>query len=70
MSSPTLELYAFVIDRLDAEPLAKRARLKRALAGIVGDVKLARELERMASDLEVIDRAHRQLVLDFKRRAL
>lgn len=60
---------AFVMDKLDGEPIARRIQLKRALAEIVPTPKQRAALLKMADDLEAIERRHRQLVLDFQRRA-
>ena len=60
------ELYTFVLERLPEAPVAKRARLCRALAEIVGDESAARDLISQAEQLEYLDVAHGQLVLRFR----
>lgn len=61
----------FVLDRMEAEPIAKRIELLRSLA-ILDTNAAPKEREHfhaLADELEQIERKHRQLVLDFKRRA-
>ena len=61
----------FVLDRMEAEPIAKRIELLRSLA-IIDTNAAPKEREHfhaMADELEIIQRKHRQLVLDFQRRA-
>jgi hypothetical protein len=64
MSTPLQDLHAFVLAESFRLPAARRARIYRALADIVGDEVAARELIQLAMDLEAIDRRSRQLLLN------
>jgi hypothetical protein len=63
----TVELYEFVLENLPSAPIAKRARLCRTLAVIIGDEPCARELNAQAARLEAIDQDHGQLLLAYRR---
>jgi hypothetical protein len=67
---PTSILFDFVLEKAADETAARRVRLYRALASVIGNESDAVTLVTLADDLEAIERKHRQLVLDFKRRAL
>lgn len=68
MSSPGTRVIEYVLSKLDAEPVAKRAELYRALAAIAPTTTDRRRFDMLAADCEAVDAAHEQLVLDFKRR--
>lgn len=70
MRNPITQLSIFVLDRIDNEPLAKRAALYQALATITGDETEAIRLNALAADCLAIEKKHLQLALDFKRAAL
>ena len=63
-------LTEFVLDRMEHEPIGKRIELLRSLAIYTHATPSQRaEFHALADELEQIERKHRQLVLDFKRRA-
>lgn len=62
--TPIEDLHAFVIEASLSLPAARRARIYRALAEIIGDERTSLELQQMAEDLEAIDRRSRQLLLN------
>lgn len=68
MRSPATIVTDYVLAKLDGEPVAKRAELYRALAGLAAptDQKIFAAL---AADCDAISNAHDQFVLNFKRRA-
>ena len=66
----TSVLFDFVLEKAAEETASRRVQLYRALASVIGHEKEAITLITLADDLEAIERKHRQLVLDFKRRAL
>ena len=59
----------FALEHSGALDLKKRAKLYRALAEMIGDEKDAARFIAMAKEFDAVRRKHRQLVLDFKRRA-
>ncbi len=59
------ELYGFVLEKLPDAPVAKRARMCRAFAAIIGREKWARSLNAQAALLEHAEKQHRELALDF-----
>ena len=62
-------LFAFVLDKLPNEPVAKRAEIYRALAQFTASNEERRQFEKLAADCDAIINAHDQLVLDFRRKA-
>ncbi len=66
---PLATITEFVLAKLDGEPIKRRIEIKRALAAVMPTAKQAKELDAMADELEQIEARHRQLVLDFQRRA-
>lgn len=62
-------LHDFVLARLDAEPLKKRAELYRALAELAATPAERKTLRTLAAECELIEKQHEQLLLDFRRRA-
>jgi hypothetical protein len=69
MSRTARLLQEFILEKIEGESLGRRIVLKRALAHETTDKTLALRLNALADDLEQIEARHRQLVLDFKRRA-
>lgn len=55
----------FVLAQAQAQPVAKRAELYRALSAISGTSEQGAELARMAEELAAIERRHQQLHLNF-----
>lgn len=66
----TTELYQFLLEVLPQATAARRARICRALANIIGSSDFARVLLEESEQCEAIERAHLQLVLDFRRKGL
>lgn len=63
-------LTEFVLARMEHEPIAKRIELLRSLAIYMhATPSQCAEFHAMADELEQIEQKHRQMVLDFKRRA-
>jgi hypothetical protein len=62
----TSELYEFVMEKLPDVGIAKRARLCRTLATIIGEEILARDLVNQAEQLEEIEREHGQMLLSYR----
>lgn len=60
------ELIEFVLERSDAEPLDKRARIIAALSRIVGDPDFAKRLASMSDALLSAHQDSHQLLLDFR----
>lgn len=69
MHKPSSVITAFVLDRLADETVAVRAGLYRALAAISANQSERKSFTALADECDKITRAHRQLTLDFKRRA-
>ena len=67
MSNP--ELVTYLLTQIENEPLEKRVRLYRLFVLEISDRALQASVRALADELEQIERKHRQLVLDFKRRA-
>jgi hypothetical protein len=58
-------LFAFVLDKLQVEPVAKRIDLYRALAAELSETEPAFQLlTSLADELETIEKKHKQLRLD------
>ena len=68
MSNAASRVSEFVLDQLEHQPVAKRVEIYRDLAQLAANPKEAARFMQLATDLDAIDRSHRQLVLDFKRR--
>lgn len=66
--TPHMELIAFVLDRAQDESTAKRARLYRALAPIVGEPAERNALDRLAYDLETADALCREFIFSFSQK--
>lgn len=62
-------LVDFILARLDAEPLATRVKMYRALSSFAARTEDRRSFEKLARELEAVDAAHQQLVFDFRNRA-
>lgn len=68
MKEPARLIVGYILGRLPEEPLARRLELTRALSHLAASSEEAATLIKMADDLEAIERAHVQLLLDFRRR--
>ena len=66
---PAEFITAFVLEQIEAQPIERRILLYRALAFESSDKSLAEDCRAIAEKLESTQRAHRQLVLNFTRRA-
>lgn len=64
-----LELTDFILEKAIGEPTAKRVRLYRRLAGIIGHKADAKALLDLANDLETADGKHLELRLRFRNRS-
>ena len=62
--SPTSEIYAYILEKVVAEPLPRQIRLYRALAALIGEETQSRSLLAFADELQQIERMHSQLLLD------
>lgn len=62
------ELYGFVLEKLPDASAAKRARMCRTFATIIGRAKYAEALLAQADDLESAERRHDQMLLEFRRK--
>ena len=69
LEAPAQLLCGFVLEKSAEVAAPQRARLYRALAAVIGNPDETAKLNTLAAALEAIDEQHRQLVLDFKRRA-
>lgn len=67
MPKPVHNITTFVLEKLDAEAPARRAAIYRDLAAIAASQSDAKTFLTLADDCERIDRAHEQLVLNFRR---
>ncbi|MCX6951169.1 MAG: hypothetical protein NTV51_03145 [Verrucomicrobia bacterium] len=68
MNTAQRMLTAYVLDRLEHEPLAKRVELLRALAIVSPDPREQAAWHGLADRLELIEARQRRVVLHFKRR--
>lgn len=68
MPKPATILAEFVLEKLPQEPAARRVELTRALAAVSSPRERA-DLLMIAALLEDVEKNHRQLVLNFKRRS-
>lgn len=64
------ELVEFILEKVAGEPLEKRAQLYRLIVLSCSDQDLTASVRALADECDEIERRHRQLVLDFKRRSL
>lgn len=62
------ELVAFVLDQAESVPIARRARLYRALADIVGVPEEADQLNTMAAALEQAEALCREFKFSFSQK--
>lgn len=60
------DLHGFVLETLPSAPVARRIRLLRTLAQVIGSAQLAGELRAEADDLQRAENRHSQLVLNFR----
>jgi len=58
-----------VLAAVETMPASERAKHYRAMASLSSDDTMVAEFAELAAECEQIERHHRQLVLDFKRRA-
>lgn len=65
MLKPSTVLTGYILERLPSEPIARRIELTRALA-LISPTREQVELNKMADELENIERRHQQLLLNFK----
>lgn len=68
--SPSTLIADYVLEQIEHEPISKRIELTLALAAQSPTNAEKHALLVIVHDLRAIERKHRQLVLDFKRRAL
>jgi hypothetical protein len=66
--NPTAILSEFVLEQLPEVPIRRRVLITRALAEVTANAKERADLLSVANLLEDVERNHRQLVLNFKRR--
>ena len=69
MSNAADRLISALLDFSEKESAARRISIYRDAAEVLVSEKHAQQLRCLACDLEEIDLRHRQLLLDFKRRA-
>ena len=69
MSSPGTRITEFVLASLENETVPRRIAVLSDLAEIAASSSDRKTLHAMIAALQEIERQHRQLVLDFKRRA-
>lgn len=62
--TPLTNVIAFALEKLPAEPVARRVALYRDIAKICGSEDAARTLNGIAADLVEIERKYAQLRLD------
>lgn len=67
MPSDAKILTSYVLAKLDTEPVAKRARLYRALAGLAAPADRQR-FETLAAECEALRFSHRHIMLEMERR--
>lgn len=67
MPKPVHNITTYVLEKLDAETPARRATIYRDLAAIAASHADAKTFLSLAEDCERLDRAHEQLVLNFRR---
>lgn len=64
MRKPVTVITAYVLEKLDSEPLSRRVHLLRCLAEVSPTERAA--LTSMADELEAIQQRHEQLLLNLK----
>lgn len=57
MSNPHTELFDFVLEKLESEPVKRRVRMLRVLSNYAGAPELTNKLSEIADALEHADRA-------------
>lgn len=62
-------LVEFVLEKIEGEPMARRIGLLHGLGCMTAGHQISMTFHTMADELEQIEEKHRQLVLDFKRKA-
>lgn len=67
MSDPKSTLFSFVMERSATEPASVRAPLYRALSEYAGNPDQARQLKKLADDIERAESNHRELTLEFQK---
>jgi hypothetical protein len=68
--TPRQLLDVFVLEQINAQPLARRALLYRAFAAETSNLELKAKVHALADECEEIERRHQQLALDFRRASL
>ncbi len=68
MANASTVVIGFVLERLEEQPVKRRAELYRALARLVATNAEKKSFEALAADCDAIDAAHAQLLFDFRRR--
>lgn len=66
MSDSTHELVEFVLERLPGEPLARRARLYRAIADVETHEPIIKRLREIADEIDDIEGQHQDLQTEFQ----
>ncbi len=66
MHNPATIIKGYVLEQLSGEPIQKRILLTRALAEFSASNEERLALEKMAKGLELIERQHKQLLLNFR----
>jgi hypothetical protein len=69
LNAPAI-VVSYVLEKLEAEPLSKRALMYRSLATLAASPAERTRFNELADECVAIERHHQQLALDFKRAAL
>lgn len=69
MPKPSAIITDFVLSRLEGETVKKRIKILTALSALTPSKTDRAEIQANVAGLRAIETRHRQLVLDFKRRA-
>jgi hypothetical protein len=63
-----MEVVAFVLEQIDRASGSRKARIYRGLADLCGDDAEAKELRKMASDIEAVDHRCQEFAFKFNRK--
>jgi hypothetical protein len=63
-----IDLIQFVLESAAEQPIRKRIVLYRGLARICGEEREARQLNRMADDLQESEKLHAELIFSFSQK--